>query len=101
MPALDSAAVCSGSTPGTRKQNTLEEIIMEEKVLHFSTAKAIRAQSEYCEKHHVEMVAPGLASNGCCPYCHNPIYIVGGVSIEEAESTLVSGCPYCHYSFVK
>ena len=73
---------------------------MEGKVLHFDTEKAIRAQEEYCEKHHVSMFAPGRGTGGCCYNCHSPIYIKGGISIEEAGSTLITGCPYCRRSFV-
>lgn len=70
----------------------------QEKVLHFETGKAISAQYEYCQKNNRPLFAP---TNGYCPNCHNPIYIMGGISVEEAESTHITGCPYCHVSFVE
>ena len=69
--------------------------------LHYGTEKAIAAQAEYCDRTGNPMFAPGLGSRGCCPNCHNPIYIIGGISIEEAGKTLITGCPYCHVSFVE
>ena len=71
---------------------------MTEKVLHYDTQKAIKAQQEYCEKHHVSMYAP---RSGCCFRCHNPIYIMpSGYSVEEASSTVITHCPYCRLSFI-
>ena len=69
---------------------------MEENVLHYYTGKSIEAQYRYCEKHKVPVYAP---TNGLCLNCHNPIYIIGGISVEEAESMHITGCPYCHVSF--
>ena len=69
--------------------------------LHYGTEKAIAAQAAYCDRTGRPMFAPGLNTHGCCPKCHNPIYIIGGISIEEASETLITGCPYCHFSFVE
>ena len=74
---------------------------MGERVLHYSTQKAIQAQVNYCAATGQDFIAPGYGTNGCCPVCHNPIYIIGGVSIEEAESTRITGCPYCKTSYLK
>ena len=70
----------------------------EEKVLHYYTGKSIEAQYEYCARNNKPVFIP---TNGCCPNCHNPIFIIGGISVEEAESTHITGCPYCHVSFVE
>ena len=66
--------------------------------LHFYTKESIEAQKAYCEKYGVPNFSP---KDGYCPHCHNPIYIIGGISVEEASKTHVTGCPYCHYSFVE
>jgi hypothetical protein len=81
----------------------LEVFIMEatERTLHYSTEQAIQAQAMYCEIHKLPFFAPGYGTRGCCPHCHNPIFIIGGISVEEAGETLITGCPYCHYSFVE
>lgn len=64
---------------------------------HFDREKAIKAQEEYCEKAGVPQFAP---KDGFCPRCMNQIYGVGGVSVEEASTRMVTGCPFCRYSFV-
>lgn len=61
----------------------------------FDTQAAIRAQTEYCESHNYPMFAPEF--DGTCFKCHNNIYKL--ISLEEAGSRLITGCPYCHYSF--
>ena len=71
-----------------------------EKVLYYSTDEAIAAQAAYCDMKNVPMFAPGYGSHGCCYNCHNPIYIKGGISVEEASTRLITGCPYCHASYV-
>ena len=72
---------------------------MEERVLHFDTQQAITEQANYCDRNHLPMIAPGMSTHGCCKNCHNPIYIIGGISIEEARTTYIIGCPYCHTLF--
>lgn len=69
-----------------------------EAVLHYYTEQSIKAQEKFCDDHLIPNFSP---KNGYCPHCHNPIYIIGGISVEEASKTHVTGCPYCHYSFVE
>ena len=58
--------------------------------------EACTAQVYYCDSNNVPHFAP---KTGFCPHCGHDIYGVGGISVEEAGSTLVTGCPFCHFSF--
>jgi hypothetical protein len=80
----------------------------------FDVDKSIKAQSEYCHKKGCPYFAP---DNGVCWKCNQNIYkpvvhdrtnlkgeIVGntyttGISVEEAGSGLITGCPHCHWSY--
>lgn len=72
----------------------------------YDPIKAAKAQDTYCDQHEIPHFAP---SDGCCYSCGRNIYQLGkysdgspcGISVEEAGSRLVTGCPYCHYSFVE
>lgn len=68
----------------------------------YNPAEAIKAQEEYCTAKHVPRFAP---ANGMCTYCQEQIYAprrgktTGGISLKEAGSRMVTGCPHCHRSF--
>ena len=60
--------------------------------------KAIAAQMIFCSKHNLPMFAP---SNGICWRCGRNIYEgERGVSVERAGAMLITGCPYCHRTYV-
>ena len=68
------------------------EIIMTET---FDTQAAIEAQKIYCKEHNYPVFAPTLY--GECFRCHNNIF--KEISVERAGAVLITGCPYCNYSF--
>lgn len=55
--------------------------------------KKLRAQARYCAENHL----PFFASRGYCPYCNRQIY--DKITLEQAASQLITGCPECHKSF--
>lgn len=58
----------------------------------------IDAQRRYCKANGLPMFAPG---NGACPYCGRDIYDgPHGYTAKRAGSSLITGCPHCHHSFV-
>ena len=61
----------------------------------FDTQAAIKAQERYCNEHNYPMFAP--TSWGTCYKCYRNIYTI--ISVEEAGSHLITGCPFCHASF--
>ena len=71
---------------------------------HFNFVRARDAQERYCDEHELPRFAP---FNGICFYCCQNIYspverkngMVCGVSVEEAGSKLIAGCPHCGHSF--
>ena len=72
----------------------------------YDPAKAAAAQEAYCEREG----APFFAPKDRCYFCHNNIYlplktfdgrIIEGVSVQKAGSTLITGCPFCHHSYVE
>lgn len=69
----------------------------------YDAAAASAAQKKYCEEHGYPVFAPLYSSPsfpGTCYKCHNNIYQAnGGYSVELAGSGLITGCPFCHYSF--
>ena len=60
----------------------------------FNTKQAIDGQKKYCIKMEFPHFAP---TNGRCYSCHNNIY--ERISAERASTTLITGCPFCHYSY--
>ena len=54
-----------------------------------------KLQLEYCRKHNTPFFAP---RNGICYSCGENIF--KGITESEAKNTLITGCPYCNYSFV-
>lgn len=74
--------------------------------------KSIEAQKELCKKKGSPHFAPVL---GRCFRCHQNIYeqhtrteiflgeereVVTGITVEEAGSEVITGCPHCNYSYV-
>ena len=56
------------------------------------------AQRQYCRANSVPMFAP---TTGFCPNCGRNIYDGPyGYTEAKAGSTLITGCPYCHRSYV-
>lgn len=85
----------------------------------FNTLEAIQAQKKYCEEKDYPHFAP---TSGRCYRCNKIIYEqIGwkiesgmkfqvplhskelhhttGITVEEAGSTLVTGCPHCNRSY--
>lgn len=69
----------------------------------FDTARARKAQAEYCEKHDAPHFAP---TDGKCWNCNKNIYepieargYIYGITYEKAAERLVTGCPHCHRSY--
>jgi len=59
--------------------------------------KAMKAQNEFCKKKNYPHFAPG---DGRCFKCNNQIYSgERAISVERANSELITGCPYCFYSY--
>jgi len=72
----------------------------------YDPIKAAKAQEAHCN----EIDAPHFAPrDGRCYSCNANIYrapnpekgISGGITVEEASVRLVTGCPFCHHSFVE
>lgn len=61
------------------------------------TQKAIEAQEKYCSKNKLPHFAP---HNGNCYICGKNIYEGQlAISVEQASSSLITGCPYCGRSY--
>lgn len=71
---------------------------------HYNFYEARNAQEEFCVKNNLPIFAP---FNGICPHCcfgiYSPVKLhngdLRGVSVEEAGSRLITGCPHCSASF--
>lgn len=78
----------------------------------FDPVRAAKAQEDYCNEHKAPIFAP---RNGWCVYCGKNIYEpykvhsfcgrgdqaerVFGITVEEAGSRLITGCPHCNRTF--
>lgn len=72
----------------------------------FDSAKAVKAQNDYCEENKYLHFAP---SDGRCWKCNQDIYakdgktrsgkVVDGISVEKARTALITGCPFCNWSY--
>jgi hypothetical protein len=69
----------------------------------FDIQKACEAQRKYVTGKGYPHFAP---LNGSCFNCSTNIYkqevhgnYKSGYSVEKASSTLITGCPHCHYSY--
>lgn len=57
------------------------------------------AQKQLCDRRGVPVFAP---EGGVCPRCGRNVYEVRGfVDVELAGTELLTGCPWCHVSFVE
>lgn len=63
----------------------------------FDTKESIKAQRDYCNRRKVPHFAP---LDGICYSCGANIYSPRGISVEEAGSRLISGCPFCGRTYV-
>lgn len=65
----------------------------------FDTEKAIAAQREYCNRTKAPHFAP--LYDGRCYSCGQNIFAAtNGWTVEAAGKRLITGCPYCHASYV-
>jgi len=75
----------------------------------YDPIEAAKAQERYCNEHEIPVFAP---RNGWCASCGRNIYepytyrgredhTYFGISVEEAGSRLITGCPHCNFSFVE
>ena len=75
----------------------------------YDPIEAAKAQERYCNEHEIPVFAP---RNGWCHSCGRNIYepytyrgrednTYYGISVEEAGSRLITGCPHCNHSFVE
>lgn len=73
----------------------------------YDSNKARAAQAEYCKRTNAPHFAP---KDGRCWRCGKDIYApievkygdktyTHGITVEEAESRLVTGCPHCNRSY--
>lgn len=62
----------------------------------YEPATARAAQEAYCERTGSPHFAP---ESGICYSCGRNIYGLRGVTVEEAGSRLVTGCPFCNVSY--
>lgn len=78
----------------------------------YNKNKAVLAQKKYIEENKAPDFAP---NNGVCFKCHRNIYepftrtktnilgeekeVTTGITVEEARTTLVTGCPHCNRSY--
>jgi len=54
----------------------------------------IAAQEKFCEDNDYQRFAP---KRGICYHCKQQIY--DKISLEQAGSDYITGCPFCHWSF--
>lgn len=62
----------------------------------FDIKKACEAQRKFVKEHDYHHFAP---DDGICYDCGRNIYGLNGYSVERASSKLITGCPFCHYSY--
>ena len=80
----------------------------------FNVDKSKSAQEKYCKENGLPHFAP---ANGRCYRCNKQIYeqmehkrknyftgeVIGtyttGISVEQASTELVTGCPHCNWSY--
>ena len=61
------------------------------------TYEAIMAQMKYCEENKLPHFSP---FDGICYKCHQQIFgVEGGITVEQASTTLITGCPLCNFSY--
>lgn len=70
----------------------------------YDRVRAAAIQRDYCRRRK----APCFVSSGACIRCGRNIYdpirhkngCVTGISVEEAGTHMITGCPHCNASFV-
>ena len=69
----------------------------------YNIEKSIKAQSLLVNAKSFPYFAP---TNGVCYRCRNNIYTEikkdeysSGIDVEQAATSLVTGCPHCHRSY--
>ena len=68
----------------------------DKRIKIFNPKLAIKGQKEYWDKSGAPDFAP---NDGRCWNCRSQIYAEGGIDVERASNTLVTGCPFCHRSY--
>lgn len=66
-------------------------------IKEFNSHKARIAQRKYCEEKKYPDFAP--INTGICYSCRRDIFSEGGISVEEAATEHITGCPFCHHSY--
>lgn len=54
-------------------------------------------QALYCSANNKPLFVP---KGGICFHCGHNVFDANGISLLQAANTLVTGCPFCHQSFV-
>lgn len=74
----------------------------------YNRIEAVMGQRQYCERTGAPHFAP---KSGICWNCNRIIYetsekvgylgekVITGISVEEASTSLVTGCPHCFRSY--
>lgn len=72
----------------------------------YDAVEAARAQERYCNEHEIPVFTP---RNGWCYRCGRNIYepytyrgredSTIGITVEEAGSRHITGCPHCNATF--
>ena len=95
-------------------------MMKRDNTMMYDSVKAHEAQEQFCKDHNVPLFVPGPREGYLCYRCNHDIYSVchavvlkdsrgdilnsdtevPGISVEEAGSRLITGCPFCHASFV-
>lgn len=70
-----------------------KEMTKEETNEFLQCVKKLETQKHYCE----EQGLPFFANRLLCPYCYRQVY--DQITLEQAASQLITGCPKCHKSF--
>lgn len=93
-------SACAKTNTNTNKRKQEREMTDNKKQENndktFDAILANKKQEEYCEENNLPHFAP---KDGRCYKCGKNIYSVDGISIESAGKHLITGCPFCHYSY--
>lgn len=77
--------------------------MIEKSSQHYDSVEAYKAQKKYCDENNLPLFV-----NKHCPLCGKDVFGMYrksndeyryGFSVEVASSTLITGCPFCNYSF--
>lgn len=70
-----------------------KEMTKEETNEFLQCVKKLETQKRYCE----EQGLPFFANRLYCPFCYRSIY--RHITMEQAVSQHITGCPECHKTF--